>query len=85
MPILPKHYWADRDFEATTLEPLIGSGPYKIKKVDQGRSITYERDPNYWGKNLPVNRGRYNFDIIQFDVIYDFKACHIATIIEHIC
>ena len=71
MPILPKHYWADRDFEATTLEPLIGSGPYKIKKVDQGRSITYERDPNYWGKNLPVNRGRYNFDIIQFDYYKD--------------
>ena len=71
MPILPRHYWADRDFESTTLEPPIGSGPYKIKKVEQGRSITYERDPDYWGKDLPVNIGRYNFDLIRYDYYKD--------------
>ena len=71
MPILPRHYWADRDFESTTLEPPVGSGPYKIKKVDQGRSITYERDPDYWGKDLPVNIGRYNFDLIRYDYYKD--------------
>jgi len=71
MPILPKHYWVNRDFEATTIEPPIGSGPYKIKKLDQGRSITYERDLNYWGRDLPINQGRYNFDIIRFDYYKD--------------
>ena len=71
LPILPKHYWEGRDFEATTLEPPIGSGPYKIQRLDPGRSITYERDPNYWGRNLQVNVGQYNFDIIRYDYYKD--------------
>lgn len=71
LPVLPKHYWQAHDFSKTTLEPPLGSGPYKISKVDAGRSITYERVKNYWGKDLNVNVGRYNFDQIHFDYYRD--------------
>jgi len=64
LPILPKHYWATRTFNATTLEIPVGSGPYFISKVDPGRSVVFARNPNYWGKDLPVNRGRDNFNTI---------------------
>jgi microcin C transport system substrate-binding protein len=64
--ILPKHYWAKRDFNATNLEIPLGSGPYVLAKVDAGRSIVYQRNPNYWAANLPVNKGRYNFDTISY-------------------
>ena len=56
----------DTDFEKITLTPLMGSGPYKLGRVDAGRSVSYVRDPNYWGRSLMVNRGRYNFDMIKF-------------------
>ena len=56
----------DTDFEKITLTPLMGSGPYKLGRVDAGRSVSYIRDPNYWGRDLMVNRGRYNFDMIKF-------------------
>lgn len=56
----------DTDFETISLTPLMGSGPYKLGKVDAGRAVSYVRDPNYWGRDLAVNRGRYNFDIIKF-------------------
>ena len=56
LPVLPKHYWEDRNFEETTLEIPIGSGPYKIKSFDAGRSITYELVSNYWGKNIPIKK-----------------------------
>ncbi len=65
LPILPKHYWQGRDFEKTTLQPPLGSGPYGIKSFEPGRSITYERDADYWGIDLPVNKGKNNFDIIR--------------------
>ena len=71
MTILPKHYWENRDFEETTLEPPLGSGPYKIKSFDQPSSITYERDPNYWGRNLPLNIGQVNIDTIRYDYYTD--------------
>ncbi|MBM3568001.1 MAG: ABC transporter substrate-binding protein [Alphaproteobacteria bacterium] len=71
MPILPKHYWEGREFDRTTLEPPLGSGPYRIDKVDQGRSIAYARVPDYWGRDLPVNRGRNNYDVIRFDIYRD--------------
>jgi len=71
MNILPKHYWESRDFEATTLEPPLGSGPYRISRVDPGRSVTLERVPDYWGKDLPVNVGRNNFDKIVLDYYRD--------------
>jgi microcin C transport system substrate-binding protein len=78
LTILPKHYWAgtdargnQRDPMKTTLEPPLGSGPYKIKDVQPGRSIVYERVKDYWGKDLPVNRGFWNFDEIRFDYYRD--------------
>lgn len=71
LPVLPKHYWEKRDFEKTTLEPPLGSGPYKIASVDPGRSIVYERVKDYWAKNLPVTRGLWNFDRIRIDYYRD--------------
>jgi microcin C transport system substrate-binding protein len=71
MPVLSKAYWASRDFEKTTLDPPLGSGPYKIDSVDPGRSITYRRVPDYWAKDLPVNRGRFNVDVIRYDYYRD--------------
>jgi microcin C transport system substrate-binding protein len=71
LPVLPKHYWADRDFESTTLEPPLGSGPYRIEAFEPGRSITYTRVPDYWGARLPVNAGTYNFDRIRYDYYRD--------------
>jgi len=74
MPLLPHHLFTNDTFEKTTLKPPIGSGPYVIDKVDPGKRITYKRDPNYWGRDLPVNRGRYNFDEIRFDYYRDAGA-----------
>ena len=71
LPVLPKHYWEGKDFSKTTLEPPLGSGPYKVSKVDPGRSISYERVADYWGKDLPVNRGRDNFDVMNYDSYRD--------------
>jgi len=71
MPILPKHYWKDRDFEKTTLEPPLGSGPYRIAEFEPGRQVTLERVTDYWGRDLPVNRGQYNFDRMRFDYYRD--------------
>jgi microcin C transport system substrate-binding protein len=71
LPILPKHYWEGRQFDKTTLEPPLGSGPYRIETFQAGRSITYVRVPDYWGKDLPVNRGRHNFDRIRYDYYRD--------------
>ncbi len=71
LPIFSKAYYATRDFEQTTLEPPLGSGPYRITNVDQGRSIVYQRVTDYWAKDLPVNRGRYNFETIRFDFYRD--------------
>ena len=64
--ILPKHYWQKRDFNSTNLDIPIGSGPYILSKIDAGRAITYQRNPNYWAANLPVNKGRYNVNTISF-------------------
>ncbi|MCY4314090.1 MAG: extracellular solute-binding protein, partial [Gammaproteobacteria bacterium] len=66
-PILPKHYWeADgRDFSKTTLEPPLGSGPYRITDFEEGRYLVQERVEDYWGAHLPVNQGRNNFDVLR--------------------
>ena len=69
--VLPKHWWKGRDFEATTLDPPLGSGPYRIAAVEPGRSITLERVPEYWGGDLPVNRGQNNVDVIRYDYYRD--------------
>jgi peptide/nickel transport system substrate-binding protein len=71
MPILPRHAINPDTFEDTTYGPFIGSGPYVIGKVDAGRSITLTRDPNYWGRDLPINRGFWNFDEVRFDFYRD--------------
>lgn len=92
LPVFAKHDWAGKDFAATTLEPIIGSGPYKIESLTQGRTIYYVRVKDWWGKDLPVNKGRYNFDHITYDYYrdatvameaffagrYDFRAENIA-------
>ena len=69
--ILPAHYWADRDPMAASLTPTLGSGPYRIAGVGRGRWVSYERVPDYWGAVLPVNRGRFNFDTIRYDLYRD--------------
>ena len=71
MPVLSKAYWSGRDFEKTTLDPPLGSGPYKIESVDPGRSINYRRVPDYWAADLPVNKGRNNVDVIRYDYYRD--------------
>lgn len=71
LPVLPKHWWATRDFTKGNLEIPLGSGPYKVAEVKAGRSVRYVRDPNYWGKDLPINRGFYNFDTIRVDYYRD--------------
>ena len=69
--ILPKHYWKNRDISKTTTEPPLGSGPYRIERVGFGRYLTYRRVEDYWGRDLPVNKGRYNFDALKFDYFRD--------------
>lgn len=69
--ILPKHYWAGRKFDETTLAKPLGSGPYAIAAMEPGRYIVYRRVANYWGENLPVNVGRDNFDEIRYDYYRD--------------
>ena len=71
LPILSMAYWQGKDFTKTTLEAPLGSGPYVVAAVDPGRSITYERNPDYWGRDLPVNRGQNNFDRIRVDYYRD--------------
>jgi microcin C transport system substrate-binding protein len=74
MQVLPKHWYATRNFADASLEPPMGSGPYRISAVDPGRSITYERVADYWGADLPVNRGFFNFDTIRYDEYLDFDV-----------
>ncbi|MCF5656416.1 extracellular solute-binding protein, partial [Pseudomonas poae] len=62
LPVLPKHWWASRDFNKGNLEFPLGSGPYQVAEVKAGRSVRYERVKDYWGKDLPINKGLYNFD-----------------------
>ncbi|MCR6652050.1 MAG: extracellular solute-binding protein [Cellvibrionaceae bacterium] len=71
LPVLPAHYWTDKEFDKTTLEKPLGSGPYRVASFDAGRSITYERVKDHWSKDLPVNVGLYNFDRIQVDYYRD--------------
>jgi microcin C transport system substrate-binding protein len=71
MPVLSKAYWSKREFDKTTLDPPLGSGPYRVEKVDPGRAITYRRVADYWGADLPVNKGQYNVDVIRYDYYRD--------------
>jgi peptide/nickel transport system substrate-binding protein len=74
MPILPKHATDVAHFEETTLTPPIGSGPYRIGDVKPGASVSFTRNPDYWGRDLPVNRGFWNFDEIRIDFYRDANA-----------
>ncbi|PLX35462.1 MAG: ABC transporter substrate-binding protein [Hyphomicrobiales bacterium] len=74
MPILPKHVFETREFEKASLDIPIGSGPYTVGKVDPGAGITYRRNPDYWGRDLPVNRGRYNFDTVRYEYFRDANS-----------
>ena len=71
LPVLSKKFWQDKDFAATTLTPILGSGPYEVDVIEQGRSISYKRVKDWWAKDLPINHGRYNFDEIHFDYYRD--------------
>lgn len=90
LPVLPQHYWKDRDFKATTFEPPLGSGPYRITQVRPGRGLVFERVKDWWGEKLPVNRGKYNFDRVEVEFYRDsnvafeaFKAGEFDFYIEH--
>ena len=99
MQVLPKHWWTGQNKDGkprnpaeTTLEIPLGSGPYRLARFDAGRSATYERVADYWGKDLPVNRGRNNFGTIRNEYfrdgsvllealkgdLYDFRTENIA-------
>ncbi|MDC0073576.1 extracellular solute-binding protein [Alphaproteobacteria bacterium] len=71
MPIISEKYFEDKEFDKTTLDPLLGSGPYKITEIDPGRSLTYERVKDYWGQSLPVRVGHNNFDKIKYEYFRD--------------
>lgn len=79
--ILPRHWWEasdaqgrKRDITQTSLEPPLGSGPYRVKSLEAGRAITYERVSDWWGARLPINVGRYNFDLISISVYRDLTV-----------
>src|SRR3990172_5294753 len=74
LPIFSTTYYASRPFDETTLDPPLGSGPYLVDNIAQGRTIVYRRNPDYWAKDLPVNRGRWNFDKIRFEYFRDRTA-----------
>lgn len=71
LPILSEAYYREHEFDHTSLEPPMGSGPYRVERVEPARTIVYRRDPDYWGRDLPVNRGRHNFDVVRFDYFRD--------------
>ena len=74
VPIIPKHYWETRDLTKTTVEPPLGSGPYRVLDFQVGRWIRWARVPDYWGKDLPVMRGRFNFDTLRYDYFSDDRV-----------
>lgn len=71
LPLISKAYFSTHEFNKSSLLPYLSSGPYEITAVQPGKSITYKRVKNYWGRNLPVNRGRNNFDTIRYDYYRD--------------
>lgn len=71
LPVLPKHGWEGKDFGAPTLDPPLGSGPYRVAALEANRFITFERVTPYWGTNVPAVRGMYNFDTVHYDCYRD--------------
>ena len=78
LPVLPKDYWSDKDFTKTTLEPPLGSGPYRIELFEAGRYIVQSRVDDYWGKDHPTRVGQYNFEKIRTDFYRDVTAIRLA-------
>ena len=74
LPILPKHFWAERDFSQSGTDIPLGSGAYRVGKFEVNRFTEYERVGDYWGKDLPVNVGANNFDVIRFEYFKDSNA-----------
>lgn len=74
LPIFSKAYYSTRKFDETSLDPPLGSGPYKIKDFKAGTFVTYERRKDYWAADLPVNRGRHNFDELRYEYYRDRTA-----------
>lgn len=90
LPVLPEHYWRDRNFADTTFEPALNSGPYRITQVSPGRRLVFERVRNYWGRDLPINRGKYNVDRMEVEFYRDnnvafeaFKAGEFDIYLDH--
>jgi microcin C transport system substrate-binding protein len=71
LPIFSKAYYATRPFDESTLDIPLGSGPYKVGKFEANRYIEYERVKDWWGADLPVSRGMYNFDIVRYEFYRD--------------
>jgi microcin C transport system substrate-binding protein len=71
LPVLPKHWWATREFDRTSLEIPLGSGPYRVDSLEAARHITMRRVEDYWGRDLWLNKGRFNFDIVRYDYYRD--------------
>src|SRR5207248_3314984 len=71
LPMLSRKYWSTRAFEKTTLDPPLGSGPYRVDTFEPGRFVLYRRVTDYWGAKLPVRVGRNNFDVIRYDYFRD--------------
>ena len=71
LPILSKAYYTKQTFEETSMEPPLGSGPYKVGKFEQGRFVEFERVKDWWGENLPIMRGQHNFDVLHYDYYRD--------------
>ena len=76
LPIFSKAYYeaSGADFEASTLTPGLGSGPYVLDSLEVGQQIVYRRNPDYWGKDLPINKGRHNFDRIRIEYFADYNS-----------
>jgi microcin C transport system substrate-binding protein len=76
LPIFSKAYYetSGADFEESTLTPAVGSGPYVLESIDVGQQIIYKRNPDYWGKDLPINKGRHNFDTIRVEYFADYNS-----------
>ena len=71
LPVLPKHWWASRDFTKPLTEPPLGSGPYKVESFELGHTVTYARDPNWWARDRPTGRGLFNFDRVRMEYFRD--------------
>jgi microcin C transport system substrate-binding protein len=71
LPVFSKKYYTENPFDKTSLDPPMGSGPYRVAEVKPGRSVTFQRVPEYWAFDLAVNRGRYNFDTIRYEYYRD--------------